>query len=196
MDQSKQLIKNELLNLSFSEEQIAQVLPSADSLEQAVELLLALQEGQQIKQQNVGLFTDIDAIPFDINFDNIKPPGEQFDKRYKMVCVVRMDLKMGIGKIAAQTGHAVLGAYKQLLNDKHDLLQKWEGSGQAKVVVKCESQQELHNIEAKARQNGLITYIVTDAGRTQVEPGSQTVCAIGPADCDLIDQVTGHLKLL
>ena len=38
-----------------------------------------------------------------------------------MVCVVRSDLKMGIGKIAAQTGHAgiieyiekiVLGAYK------------------------------------------------------------------------------------
>lgn len=29
-----------------------------------------------------------------------------------MVCVVRSDLKMGVGKIAAQTGHAVLGAYK------------------------------------------------------------------------------------
>ncbi|CAK61870.1 unnamed protein product (macronuclear) [Paramecium tetraurelia] len=192
MDQSKYQIKNELLNLSFTEEQIAQVLPSADSLEQAVELLLALQEGQHTIKQNNGLFAEINAIEFD---DHMQPNFD-FNKRYKMVCVVRMDLKMGIGKIAAQTGHAVLGAYQQLLNDKNVLLQKWEGSGQAKVVLKCESQQELFNIEAKARQNGLNTYLVTDAGRTQVQPGSQTVCAIGPADCDLIDQVTGHLKLL
>ncbi|CAD8196227.1 unnamed protein product [Paramecium octaurelia] len=192
MDQSKQQIKNELLNLSFTEEQIAQVLPSADSVEQAVELLLALQEGQHTMKQNVGLFAEIDAI----EFDNHMQSEIDFNKRYKMVCVVRMDLKMGIGKIAAQTGHAVLGAYKQVLNSKYELLQKWEGSGQAKVVLKCESQNELLDIEAKARQNGLNTYLVTDAGRTQVQPGSQTVCAIGPADCDLIDQVTGHLKLL
>jgi PTH2 family peptidyl-tRNA hydrolase len=36
-----------------------------------------------------------------VNLCDIKPPGEYFDKRYKMVCIVRMDLKMGIGKIAA-----------------------------------------------------------------------------------------------
>lgn len=30
---------------------------------------------------------------------------------YAQVFLVRMDLKMGVGKIAAQVGHAVLGAY-------------------------------------------------------------------------------------
>ena len=31
----------------------------------------------------------------------------------KMVLVIRSDLKMGKGKIGAQCGHAVLGAYRQ-----------------------------------------------------------------------------------
>jgi PTH2 family peptidyl-tRNA hydrolase len=34
-----------------------------------------------------------------------------------MVFLVRMDLKMGLGKMAAQVGHATLGAYKQLVAD-------------------------------------------------------------------------------
>lgn len=51
---------------------------------------------------NVGLFTNIDDIPFDVDFSNIRAPMDiNVGKRHKMVCVVRMDLKMGIGKIAA-----------------------------------------------------------------------------------------------
>ncbi len=51
-------------------------------------------------------------------------------------------------------------------------------------------------LEQKATALGLNTYIVHDAGRTQIPAGSQTVLAIGPAPKSLIDQVTGHLKLL
>ena len=46
-----------------------------------------------------------------------------------------------------------------------------------------------------ARRVGLLSNIVHDAGRTQVTPGSKTVCAVGPGPVDLIDRVTGHLKL-
>lgn len=60
-----------------------------------------------------GLFGNIDSIAFDIDFSDIRGPLEYNDgKRFKMICIARMDLKMGIGKIAAQVGHAVLGAYK------------------------------------------------------------------------------------
>lgn len=51
-------------------------------------------------------------------------------------------------------------------------------------------------LSAAARLAGLPTYIVQDAGRTQVAPGSRTVLAIGPAPRSAIDQVTGHLRLL
>lgn len=50
--------------------------------------------------------------------------------------------------------------------------------------------------EKKAREVGLNTYIVRDAGHTQVDPGSMTVAGIGPGDSDLIDSVTRNLKLL
>lgn len=50
--------------------------------------------------------------------------------------------------------------------------------------------------EKKAREAGLNTYIVRDAGHTQVEPGSMTVAAIGPGDGEEIDVITGSLKLL
>lgn len=51
-------------------------------------------------------------------------------------------------------------------------------------------------LERKAAAAGMPTYIVCDAGRTQIPAGSQTVLAIGPAPKSLVDSVTGHLKLL
>ncbi|KAJ9508908.1 hypothetical protein QJQ45_028225, partial [Haematococcus lacustris] len=51
-------------------------------------------------------------------------------------------------------------------------------------------------LERKASDAGLPTYIVHDAGRTQIPAGSQTVLAIGPAPKSTIDGITGHLRLL
>ena len=35
-------------------------------------------------------------------------------------------------------------------------------------------------IKAKAREMGIPTYVVADAGHTQIEAGSLTVCGLGP----------------
>ena len=51
-------------------------------------------------------------------------------------------------------------------------------------------------LERKAAAAGIGTYIVYDAGRTQIPAGSQTVLAIGPAAKSLLNGITGHLKLL
>ena len=51
-------------------------------------------------------------------------------------------------------------------------------------------------LAAAASNSGLMSYIVVDAGRTQIAPGSKTVLAIGPAFKSQIDAVTGHLRLL
>ena len=41
----------------------------------------------------------------------------------------------------------------------------------------------------KARSLDLVSYVVADAGRTQIAPGSHTVLAVGPAPGHLVDQV-------
>ncbi|KAL0299821.1 UNVERIFIED_CONTAM: Peptidyl-tRNA hydrolase 2, mitochondrial [Sesamum radiatum] len=62
---------------------------------------------------------------------------------FKMVLVVRNDLKMGKGKIAAQCSHATLGLYKKILNRAPKSLGRWEMCGQVKVVVKVESEDDM-----------------------------------------------------
>lgn len=111
----------------------------------------------------------------------------------KLVLVVRKDLSMGVGKIAAQCSHASVMAYQK---SSKVMLLKWAISGQKKIVVGCSNEQTLVDIRDKAKQYRLLTNIVHDAGHTQVEPNTKTVLAIGPAKEELIDQVTGHLSLL
>eukprot|EP00828_Plagiopyla_frontata_P011202 TRINITY_DN1616_c0_g1_i4.p2 TRINITY_DN1616_c0_g1~~TRINITY_DN1616_c0_g1_i4.p2 ORF type:complete len:208 (-),score=59.80 TRINITY_DN1616_c0_g1_i4:87-710(-) len=132
-------------------------------------------------------------------------------KQYKMVLkltylitqlkviLVRMDLKMGVGKIAAQTGHAVLGAYKESINqgDQYAVnVTNWECQGQPKIVLKVNSLEQLLELQKKASEAQLITDVIHDFGKTQVEPNTITVCSIGPAPSEEIDKITGALKLL
>ncbi|RHZ81170.1 hypothetical protein Glove_123g191 [Diversispora epigaea] len=118
-----------------------------------------------------------------------------FNEEMKLVLVVRNDLGMGKGKVAAQCSHATLGCYKKLKKINSELLEAWETQGQPKVVLKANSREELSLLEGKAKSLNLITKIISDAGRTQVEPGSQTVLGIGPGPIKLVNQVTGDLKL-
>ncbi|XP_047068950.1 peptidyl-tRNA hydrolase 2, mitochondrial-like [Lolium rigidum] len=114
---------------------------------------------------------------------------------FKMVLVVRNDLKMGKGKIAAQCSHATLGLFKKLQQRAPKSLRRWERCGQVKVVVKVESEEDMLALQGRAKSLNLPTHITIDAGRTQIAPNSRTVMAIlGPAD--MVDDVTGGLKLL
>ncbi|KAG9455001.1 hypothetical protein H6P81_007905 [Aristolochia fimbriata] len=114
---------------------------------------------------------------------------------FKMVLVVRNDLKMGKGKIAAQCSHATLGLYKKISKKAPKALNRWEMCGQVKVVVKIESEEEMLILQERVKSLNLPTHVTVDAGRTQIAPNSRTVMAIlGPAD--MVDDVTGGLKLL
>ncbi|KAM3452871.1 hypothetical protein MY3296_004140 [Beauveria thailandica] len=120
----------------------------------------------------------------------------------KLVLVVRTDLGMTKGKIAAQCSHATLACYKALAGNadpgstERKMLARWEKYGQAKIAVQVKSQDEMLQLCRKARGMGLTAEVVKDAGRTQIEAGSMTVLGVGPAPRSLIDEVTGHLKLL
>ncbi|XP_075484097.1 uncharacterized protein LOC142524168 isoform X2 [Primulina tabacum] len=118
------------------------------------------------------------------------------DEELKMVLVVRQDLKMGAGKIASQCAHAATGMYSELMESHRSLLRQWELCGQAKIVVTCKNQQEMNKLRDAAQSICLPTFIVADAGRTQVSAGSNTVLAIGPGSKSAVDSITGKLRLL
>lgn len=110
----------------------------------------------------------------------------------KQAIVVRTDLGMGTGKLAAQVAHASLSAYE----DTDDRTRKrWKGGGQKKVVLKGSGESELFELADKAERERLPNAIIRDAGHTQLDPGTVTTLAIGPGDDEVVDRVTGHLSL-
>jgi PTH2 family peptidyl-tRNA hydrolase len=113
----------------------------------------------------------------------------------KQVIVVRNDLGMGKGKIAAQVGHAcVLGAENVRRSHPEWFGQWW--TGQEKIVLKVNSLKELEEVKQGAIELGLPWSEVTDAGHTQIAPGTFTCLSIGPAPEELVDKITSNLKLL
>ncbi|KAI2966681.1 hypothetical protein CBS147323_5251 [Aspergillus niger] len=119
------------------------------------------------------------------------------NEEVKLVLVVRTDLGMTKGKIAAQCSHATLACYKYLTayTPNSGILRRWESQGQAKIALQVKSEEEMEEMQAKAISLGLCARVITDAGRTQIASGSRTVLGVlGPKS--VVDSVTGHLKLL
>ncbi|TGZ78713.1 peptidyl-tRNA hydrolase [Ascodesmis nigricans] len=112
------------------------------------------------------------------------------------VFLVRTDLGMTKGKIAAQCGHATLSCYKAAKKFAPSLVTRWERYGQAKIALQVKSEDELLLLQAKALSLGVVAKVVHDAGRTQIVAGSATVCGIGPAPVSIVNEISGHLKLL
>ncbi|KAJ8259067.1 hypothetical protein COCON_G00180790 [Conger conger] len=119
------------------------------------------------------------------------------DLMFKMVFVVNMDLSMGVGKVAAQVGHGAVGLYQALQekNSWREMAWKWDQAGAKKVVLQGTNMAHLLELQALAMSLNLPTYLVQDAGRTQVEAGSRTVLAIIGEE-EMVNNVTGSLKLL
>ncbi|MDY6779778.1 MAG: peptidyl-tRNA hydrolase Pth2 [Halobacteria archaeon] len=111
----------------------------------------------------------------------------------KQSIVVRTDLGMGTGKLAAQVAHASLLAYHEADEGVRD---DWERGGAKKVVLAADDEGHLLELRDEARVSALPHSLVRDAGHTQVEPDTLTALGVGPAEEDLVDGVTGHLDLL
>ena len=136
-------------------------------------------------------------------------------KEAKQILVVRKDLQMRKGKIAAQCAHAstkVLLDYSSkdhsefitpnvasftILCAQGTALYSWLHESFAKICVYVTSEEELLALEQKARAAGIMSAMITDAGRTEFHGvPTKTVLAIGPAWVDEINPITGHLPLL
>ncbi|MEF8893421.1 peptidyl-tRNA hydrolase Pth2 [Halodesulfurarchaeum sp.] len=110
----------------------------------------------------------------------------------KQAIVVRSDLGMGTGKLAAQVAHAALSAVEHA---NSDTFRDWKREGQRKVVLKIDGERALFEIQEKAKTAGLPTGLIRDAGRTQLDPDTPTTVAVGPASDEAVDQITGSLSL-
>lgn len=129
----------------------------------------------------------------------------------KQVIVVRRDLNMRTGKIAAQAAHAasmflLSRLYREFLNSGTITLseEEWAWTGEdhgnghiAKIVCYVNSEAELLDLAEKAKKEGLETHVIVDSGKTEFHGIATTTCiAIGPDLIERIDKVTKDLPLL
>lgn len=114
----------------------------------------------------------------------------------KQAIVVRTDVKMGKGKLAAQVAHASLAAAEVAQERKPRWYDGWKSEGQAKIVLKVGSEDALNELFRKAKTAGLPASLVQDRGLTQIDPGTVTCLGVGPGPDSEIDGITGKLKLL
>ena len=182
-------LKNEILDFGFDSEKIDLAMKISSNKEEIINLIVQMMEQPEF-------YTQLKSQTSQHQNTQLQNLFQQ-PQQYKMVIVVRTDLNMSLGKVSAQVGHAVLGAYKLSLQNDLTKTNNWENfSGQAKIVLGVSNKEELFDIQNKAREAGLVTCLIHDAGRTQVAPNTPTCCAIGPDLVENIDKITGKLKLL
>ena len=135
----------------------------------------------------------------------------------KMMIVMRRDLKMRKGKIAAQAGHACIDAILMALSKERRLndfemtdegfllkdtdkpstpLSDWFMYGCAKICVYVDSEEELLLLAQKAAERGIIASVITDAGMKEFHGVPTKTClALEPFPAEMADELTGNLPL-
>ncbi len=114
----------------------------------------------------------------------------------KQVIIIRSDLNMGKGKIAAQAAHASLMSYINALNIDESVVKEWLQEGEKKIVLKVTDETSLIKLFEAFKFKKVPCALVSDAGLTEVPPNTKTALGIGPWFSKDLDQITGRLKLL
>ena len=130
----------------------------------------------------------------------------------KQIFVVRKDLNMSPGKLAAQVAHASSTIVLDMVDlacincitkessdkvkvSKKTIIEEWLKTGATKIVLSVKSEEELLKFHAKALTNNLPCHIVLDEGRTEFTEPTFTVLGIGPVNAEIIDPITKKLRL-
>ena len=129
---------------------------------------------------------------------------------HKQVLVIRKDLNMRKGKIAAQAAHASMKAildqsYIQVNETNLNTLviplttniEPWLTGLFTKICVSVNSEEELVNIYNQAKSANICCSLIQDAGLTEFNgQPTLTAVAVGPDLAEIIDPITGYLPLL
>ncbi len=114
----------------------------------------------------------------------------------KQVIIIRKDIEMGKGKTVAQGAHASLMSYLEAVRMDGKVASEWIDEGEKKIVLKAESEEVLRKLFEAFRYKKIPCALVTDAGLTELPPGTVTALGIGPWKSKEIDLFTSGLKLL
>ena len=113
----------------------------------------------------------------------------------KQVIIIRADLDMGKGKLAAQCCHASVSGYLETERMDRKTAKEWLDHGQKKIVLKVADEEDLRKLFAAFKFKKVPCVLIEDAGLTQLPPGTTTTLGIGPWHSDEIDLFTKTLKL-
>jgi len=115
---------------------------------------------------------------------------------FKMVLVIRGELRLTAGKAAVQVAHAAVQLALEAEKRAPAAYSAWSSAGQKKIALVAPTLDDLESLARVARAKGLPVVIMEDAGLTEVPPGTKTCLGIGPAPSALLDPITGSLDLL
>jgi len=132
------------------------------------------------------------------------------ENRIKQILIIRKDLNMRKGKIAAQAAHASLAVFFNKMKEEkknesnevsftlkvdNSFMLSWIEGRFVKICVYVNSKEELIEIYEKAKAAKLPCSLIEDAGFTEFKEPTFTAVAIGPDDPEKIDLLTKHLPL-
>lgn len=118
------------------------------------------------------------------------------ERDWKMVLLLRGELRLTAGKAAVQAAHAAVMLVRQAEKRDPGALEAWLQQGQRKIALVVPTLSELETLERSARTRGIPALWVEDAGFTEVPPGTRTCLGLGPAPDSELDPLTGQLALL
>jgi PTH2 family peptidyl-tRNA hydrolase len=104
------------------------------------------------------------------------------------------------GKIVAQCSHASMAFLTRRIESKEDLTtvqKEWLNSSFVKICVYVETEEELLKIYDEAKEKNIECHLITDKGLTEFNGVPTNTClALGPDKAEVLDEITGSLKLM
>lgn len=113
-----------------------------------------------------------------------------------LAVLVRTDLGMGPGKIAAQVGHAAVSCSLASRKAATARFERWRSEHGRMIVLAVGSEADLEETAALAEVAGVVHRAIHDAGRTEVPAGTWTVLGLGPAPASLLAPLIERFEAL
>lgn len=124
----------------------------------------------------------------------------------KQLIIIRKDLGMNKGKLAAQAAHASMAAVLSVSErneerividyNRYPIIGEWFKGSFAKVALAVHSEAELEQCYAIAKENGFPCAYIVDNGTTVFNGVKTPTCiGVGPVESEKLDALFGHLRL-